>query len=430
MKKTHKILFSAIGLALATGMAISQPSVEPSGESLLIGGIETSNGAILRVTGPNGYRFAQEFSAGEDISVDLKDTPFARDGKALSQLSSGVYNYELTSRPGGKTVRGTFRIGDIPSDVEAPRLQLQEKLASPETRESLQQAAQLSADETVIVYDTDQDGLSQLILESDNSAQGSTAVNWKLQNQDGILKFLTVGGTGSLQMTIDQATGDLDLKNGQLIVTTGGITSAGKITASSGIDSLGKITSTGGLTTTTNNGKVGIGTNTPLFPLEINNVNSVMTFTDTDGGSSWKLQNVSGDFSIGTAGNKILVIKDGSLANSLVISSAGVSVTSSRSAKTNIKQTSPEQVLEKLADLPIYTWSYTKDKSKSVHIGPMAEEFHQRFGFGDDAKRISSLDTGGLALAGVKALQEELNKRDAEIAELKQTVALLLERTK
>jgi len=414
MKKTHKILFSAIGLVLATGMAISQPSVEPSGESLLIGGIETSNGAILRVTGPNGYRFAQEFSAGGDISVDLKDTPFARDGKALSELSSGVYNYELTSRPGGKTVRGTFRIGDAPQNLPNPRTFTQEELSIPAERQAVTQAASTTSDDFVYVLDTAGDGITDVSL----FATGAT--NWKMQNKHGLLAFQDDSSSSYADnMTLSDA--------GHLTLVKGGLTTAG------GITSNGTITSTGGLTTSTANGKVGIGTNIPLFPLEINNANSVMTFTDTDGGSSWKLQNVSGDFSIGTtglSGTKVVIIKDGSLANSLVISSAGVSVTSSRSAKTNIKQTSPEQVLEKLADLPIYTWSYTKDKSKSVHIGPMAEEFHQRFGFGDDAKRISSLDTGGLALAGVKALQEELNKRDAEIAELKSQVALLIEKTK
>lgn len=422
MKNTHKVLFSAIGLVLATGMAISQPSIKPSGESLLVSGIEASNGAILRVIGPNGYRFTQEFRAGENISVDLKDTPFAKDGQRLSELAAGTYTYELTSRPGGKQVQGTFRIGDAPEKATAPRTQIQEEVTTPPAREAVLQAAAAQGDEAVVALDTDTDGLTQLILES--TPAGGTTTNWKVRNNNGVLDFQSVGGTTAVHMQMDPTTGRLEL-------LTGGLTAAGSIvTGSGGLVSNGPITSTGGLTTSTTNGRIGIGTNTPVFPLEINNANALMVLSDTDGGSNWKIQNQTGQFSIGTATQKVLIIEDGSLSNSLVISSAGVSVTSSRSLKTNIKQTSAEDILAKLEELPIYTWSYTKDKSKSVHIGPMAEEFHQRFGFGDDAKRISSLDTGGLALAGVKALQKELDKRDAEIAELKTQVALLLERSK
>jgi hypothetical protein len=427
MKNSQKILVSAIGLVLATGMAISQPTVMPSGESLSIEGIEAAEGAILRITGPNGYRFAQEFEAGNNTIIDLKNTPFAKDGQNLSELPSGTYSYELLSRPSGKTVRGIFKLGNEPQDISNNRTMIQEEITTPSEREAALQAAAVSADEVVSINDTDNNGSTQLILEA-NDASGTLVMNWKMQNVDGTLKLLTTGDVNGTHIQMDPATGTLEL-------LTGGLKASGNIAvASGGTGSV--ITGTGGLVSngkTTSTGEVGIGTTNPLFPLEISHSTPVITLTDTDGGSNWKIQNGGGNFSIGTtglSGQRVFVINDGSLADSLVISSSGVSVTSSRSAKTNIKQTSAEDVLAKLEELPIYTWSYTKDKSKSVHIGPMAEEFHQRFGFGDDAKRISSLDTGGLALAGVKALQAELSKRDAEIAELKATVALLLERTK
>jgi len=40
-------------------------------------------------------------------------------------------------------------------------------------------------------------------------------------------------------------------------------------------------------------------------------------------------------------------------------------------------------------------------------MGPMAQDFHAAFGLGRDNKHIATLDTSGVALAGIQALAED-----------------------
>ncbi|MCP4201280.1 MAG: hypothetical protein GY769_05025, partial [bacterium] len=84
-------------------------------------------------------------------------------------------------------------------------------------------------------------------------------------------------------------------------------------------------------------------------------------------------------------------------------------------------------LLARLTELEIFTWSYRDDPDDARHVGPVAEDFYQRFGFGHDDKHISPSDTGGLALAAIQGLhkmvQEQrsvIEKLQAEIAELQE----------
>lgn len=64
-----------------------------------------------------------------------------------------------------------------------------------------------------------------------------------------------------------------------------------------------------------------------------------------------------------------------------------------------------EDVLRKVARLPIPEWSYTAQGPSIRHIGPMAQDFYAEFGLGEDPLGIGTLDGTGVALAGVKALE-------------------------
>jgi trimeric autotransporter adhesin len=65
-----------------------------------------------------------------------------------------------------------------------------------------------------------------------------------------------------------------------------------------------------------------------------------------------------------------------------------------------------EDVLGKIAALRIAEWSYKAQDSSIRHMGPTAQDFHAAFGLGEDERYIGSLDADGVALAGVKALEE------------------------
>jgi hypothetical protein len=81
------------------------------------------------------------------------------------------------------------------------------------------------------------------------------------------------------------------------------------------------------------------------------------------------------------------------------------------------------EVLDKVTALPISRWNY-KNESEVTHLGPMAQDFYSAFAVGQDERHISMVDADGVALAAVQGLNqrltEELNRRDAENAELKQ----------
>jgi len=64
-----------------------------------------------------------------------------------------------------------------------------------------------------------------------------------------------------------------------------------------------------------------------------------------------------------------------------------------------------EELLGKLAGLPIQEWSYTAQDASIRHVGPTAQDFRAAFGLGEDPLRIGTMDADGVALAAVKALE-------------------------
>lgn len=95
---------------------------------------------------------------------------------------------------------------------------------------------------------------------------------------------------------------------------------------------------------------------------------------------------------------------------------------SSRDIKKNLEAAKAAELLARLTELEIFTWSYKDDPSESLHVGPLAEDFYRRFGFGHDDKHISPSDTAGLALAAIQGLQKVVQEQQAEIAELRELV--------
>ena len=131
-----------------------------------------------------------------------------------------------------------------------------------------------------------------------------------------------------------------------------------------------------------NGGNVGIGTNAPVYPLEMG----------------------SGAY----------------------CTAAGVwTSVSDRNVKEGFTAIAPGDVLAKVAALPITEWKYKIEPNGIKHLGPVAQDFHAAFGLGDSDKAIGSVDEGGVALAAIQGLNQKMNAKDAEIQELKQSVAEL-----
>jgi hypothetical protein len=104
--------------------------------------------------------------------------------------------------------------------------------------------------------------------------------------------------------------------------------------------------------------------------------------------------------------------------NGNVTARGTISQLSSRATKENFERLDGPLLLAKLEKLDVPAWNYRESTAAERHIGPVAEEFHDTFGVGADPRFLAPGDVAGVALASVKALQDEVRQRDARISEL------------
>jgi len=70
--------------------------------------------------------------------------------------------------------------------------------------------------------------------------------------------------------------------------------------------------------------------------------------------------------------------------------------------------TDMDDVMERLAALPVSVWTYGFDHPSVRHLGPMAQDFAAAFGLGDDDRRIELVDACGVLMAACKALHRRV----------------------
>lgn len=87
-----------------------------------------------------------------------------------------------------------------------------------------------------------------------------------------------------------------------------------------------------------------------------------------------------------------------------------------------------EDVLARLRELSITTWSYKVDEDEVRHLGPTAQGFRAAFGLGSDEKAIATVDADGVALAAAQALERRTAAQAEEIRALREENAALRER--
>ncbi|MGD9904660.1 MAG: tail fiber domain-containing protein [Vicinamibacterales bacterium] len=96
-------------------------------------------------------------------------------------------------------------------------------------------------------------------------------------------------------------------------------------------------------------------------------------------------------------------------------------------SKENFRDLDGDDLLARLAAMPIREWNYRMQDAGVRHVGPTAQDFHAAFGLGEDPLRISTIDADGIALAGVGALAREHAALEAELAVLRAELAALRE---
>lgn len=181
------------------------------------------------------------------------------------------------------------------------------------------------------------------------------------------------------------------------------------------------------------NGGVGIGTNAPAAALHVasqttgtpqvqitqqNASDSVRLRMNSGDNLAWEMDVTAGSspqyqiWYVGAAGPRMIIDTGGN------VYATSFNPSSDRNLKENFQPVNVQDVLEKVAALPITRWDFKAD-TNTPHLGPMAQDFHAAFHVGTDDKHIATVDEDGVALAAIQGLNQKLNEKDVEIAALK-----------
>jgi hypothetical protein len=157
--------------------------------------------------------------------------------------------------------------------------------------------------------------------------------------------------------------------------------------------------------------------------------NRNVTFFDGDSSGSF---GINRDYWQGGTDHPIHVGTNTSNGNGAYLSAGGTWTDgSSRSFKDRFQDLDTDELLAKIAELPVQSWYYRDSEER--HIGPVAEDFVAAFAVGavgedgtPDEKYLSAKDVSGVALAAVKELQKRNLDLEARIAELEALIEQLL----
>jgi len=195
-------------------------------------------------------------------------------------------------------------------------------------------------------------------------------------------------------------------------------------------------------------GNVGIGTASPSVNLHVSKLSPAQSdavLRLSNSVSSWDFKNnasgrlnITDDTTTVRIPFKIAMGADNNLLRIGVASASTVDVNgvltvngtfnnlSSRAQKNLLPGFDVASVLQGVARLPLYAWSY-KHESGIRHFGPTAEDFFSSFGLGTDDRHISPSDVAGVALAATQALNARILEKDNEILDLKARISRLEE---
>ncbi len=104
--------------------------------------------------------------------------------------------------------------------------------------------------------------------------------------------------------------------------------------------------------------------------------------------------------------------------SAVIFANSGASLTaggvwtnsSDRNLKENFTDVDANDILNKIVNLPVQLWNYKVESSGIKHLGPVAQDFYAAFGLGGTDTAISTIDPAGVALIGIKALQQQVTE--------------------
>ena len=175
-----------------------------------------------------------------------------------------------------------------------------------------------------------------------------------------------------------------------------------------------------------------------MFAL-VNNGAARFSITDTSNFTSWVFSsNSNGAFSFskdGTGGSEFLILPSGRVMmgpggvrnfdlkpNGNLTIAGTLTQSSDKALKTAFVSVDANDILQRVANMPVSTWQFKFDDPELRHMGPTAQDFRAAFGLGQDEKTLAPVDGIGVSLAAIKALNQKADIKDQRIAELNETV--------
>jgi len=110
---------------------------------------------------------------------------------------------------------------------------------------------------------------------------------------------------------------------------------------------------------------------------------------------------------------------------SLAAGGSSWSTISDRASKENFRAVDGQELLKRLAAVPITTWNWKAQDDSIRHLGPVAQDFRAAFGLGEDEQHITTVDADGVALAAIQELYRMSREKDEQIRELARQVEAL-----
>ena len=95
---------------------------------------------------------------------------------------------------------------------------------------------------------------------------------------------------------------------------------------------------------------------------------------------------------------------------------------SDKNYKENFSSIDEQELLDKLSQLDIQQWNYKAEGDDIKHLGPVSQDFYEKFRLGHDDKGISTVDASGVALVAIQALHKQNLELKKELDELRQLV--------
>jgi len=133
--------------------------------------------------------------------------------------------------------------------------------------------------------------------------------------------------------------------------------------------------------------------------------------TDADFASS-----ANNQFDVRAAGGTRIFSDSGATVGVLLAAGASSwSMICDRNLKENFVAVDGRDVLERLSRIPITQWNLKSQDPSIQHIGPMAQDFYEAFGLGEDDRHISTVDADGIALVSIQALYQMVKEENEEL---------------